>query len=247
MPRGTRIRRNPLESAWIGIGILSRSAPQKLCKASVFGQRFQRARKSSCESRPLWSRMQAMRNRFVPAILCAMLLSVGAPLAAQDIDTVVTTPNRNPSTVADQIADPAEKAAFLRLYNHRDPAEMLQAAKLFLQDFPQSAFLAQAYEVAADSSFDQHQYAAGLEYAKKSLTYLPENPQLLVAVADVQAREHLNDKAIASAQAALDYFERFVRAGAVAESQWPATKRRLQASGNFPFGRALLQEEGDGP
>src|SRR6202041_1132520 len=186
--------------------------------------------------------MQAMRSRFLPAILFGMLLSVAAPSAAQDIDTVVTTTNRNPSTVADQIADPAERAAFLRLYNHRDSAEMLQPSKLFLQDFPQSAFLAQAYEVAADSSFDQHQYAAGLEYAKKSLTYLPENPQLLVAVADVQAREHLNDKAIASAQAALDYFERFVRPGAVAESQWPATKRRLQASANFALGRALLQE-----
>jgi hypothetical protein len=101
--------------------------------------------------------MQAMRSRFLPAIVFAVLLSMSAPLAAQDIDTVVTTTNRNPSTVADQIGDPAEKTAFLRLYQHKDPAEMLQAAKLFLQDFPQSAFLAQAYEVAADSSFDLHQ------------------------------------------------------------------------------------------
>src|ERR1700688_5059047 len=165
--------------------------------------------------------MQAMHIRFLPAIFFAMLLNMGAPAAAQDIDTVVTTTNRNPSTVADQIADPAEREAFLRLYNHRDSAEMLQASKLFLQDFPKSAFLAQAYEVAADSSVDQHEYAAGLKYAKKSLTFLPENPQLLVAVADVQAREHLNDEAIASARAALDYFERFVRPGAVAESPGP--------------------------
>jgi tetratricopeptide (TPR) repeat protein len=186
--------------------------------------------------------MQAMHSRFLPAILFGMLLSVGVPLAAQDIDTVVTATSRNPSTVADQIADPTERAAFLRLYNHRDSAEMLQASKLFLQDFPQSAFLAQAYEVAADSSFDQHEYAAGLEYAKKSLTYLPENPQLLVAVADVQAREHLNDEAIVSARAALDYFERFGRPGTIGENQWPATKRRLQASANFALGRALLQE-----
>ena len=117
-----------------------------------------------------------MRSRFLPAILFAMLLTAGAPLAAQDIDTVVTTTTRNPSTVADQIADPAEKAAFLRLYNHRDPGEMLHASKLFLQDFPRSAFLAQAYEVAADSSFDQHEYAAGLEYAKKSLTACRRTP-----------------------------------------------------------------------
>ncbi len=188
-----------------------------------------------------------MRSRFLPAILFGMLLNMAAPVAAQDIDTVVTTTNRNPSTVADQIGDPAERAAFLRLYQHRDAAEMLRAAKLFLQDFPQSAFLAQAYEVAADSSFDQHEYAAGLDFAKQSLTFLPENPQLLVAVADVQAREHLNDEAVASARAALDYFERFGRPGAIPESEWPATKRRLQASANFALGRALLQEALNAP
>jgi predicted CXXCH cytochrome family protein len=186
--------------------------------------------------------MQVMRSRFLPAILFGVLLIVRAPAAAQDIDTVVTTSSRNPSTVADQIADPAEKAAFLRLYQHRDPAEMLQAAKSFLQDFPQSAFLAQAYEVAADSSFDLHDYLPGLDFARKSLAYLPENPELLTAIADVQAQEHLNNNAIASAQAALYYFQRIGRRGAIAEAQWPVTKRRLQASANFALGRALLQE-----
>ncbi|MFZ0581116.1 MAG: cytochrome c3 family protein [Candidatus Acidiferrales bacterium] len=183
-----------------------------------------------------------MHSRFLPAISLGILLIVPAPAAAQDIDTVVTMTSRNPSTVADQIVDPAEKAAFLRLYQHRDPAEMLQAAKSFLQGFPQSAFLAQAYEVAADSSFDLRDYPPGLEFAKKSLTYLPENPQLLAAAADVQARQHLNGDAIRSARAALYYFERIGRPGAIAEAEWPATKRRLQASANFALGRALLQE-----
>jgi predicted CXXCH cytochrome family protein len=188
-----------------------------------------------------------MCSRFLPTIVFGMLLGAGATAAAQDIDTVVNTTNRNPSTVADQIADRAERAAFLRLYQHRDPGDMLKAAKSFLQDFPQSAFLAQAYEVAADSSFDQHDYPAGLDFAKKSLTYLPENPQLLVAVADVQARQNLNEEAIASARAARDYIDRIGRAGATPEGQWPGTKRRLQASANFALGRALLQEAVNGP
>ncbi|MGA7626084.1 MAG: cytochrome c3 family protein [Candidatus Acidiferrales bacterium] len=182
-----------------------------------------------------------MRSRFWPAIFLGMLLTAGTS-AAQDIDTVVTNTNRNSSTVADQITDPAERAAFLSLYKHRDPAGMLQAAKSFLQDFPQSAFLFQAYDVAAVSSFDLHHYAAGLDYAQRSLTYLPENPQLLVAVADVEAREGLNDQAIVSARAALDYFDRFGRPGAISERQWPEMKRRSQASANFALGRALLQE-----
>jgi predicted CXXCH cytochrome family protein len=191
--------------------------------------------------------MQAMCLRFLPAIFFVALLSAGAPAAAQDIDTVVTISNRNPSTVADQIADPAERAAFLSLYKYEDPENMLQAAQSFLQRFPQSAFLAQAYEVAADSSFDLHDYPAGLDYAQTSLRYLPENPQLLVAVADVEARQHLNNEAIASAREALDYFHRIGRPGAIAESQWPVLKRRLQASANFALGRALLQEAINGP
>jgi Cytochrome c554 and c-prime len=190
--------------------------------------------------------MQAMRSGFLPAIL-GMLLSAAVPVAAQDIDTLVTTTNRSPSTVADQINDPAEREAFLNLYKPQGAGAMLQAAKSFLQNYPQSAFLAQAYEVAADSSFDQRDYAGGLAYARQSLTYLPENPQLLVAVADVQARQHLNDEAMTNARAALYYFDRFGRPGAIAESRWPDLKRRMRATSNFALGRALLQEAVAGP
>ena len=182
-----------------------------------------------------------MRSGFLPAILVAVLLGLAVPAAAQDIDTLVTTTNRNPSTVADQISDPAERAAFLNLYKIQDPGQMLLASKSFLQSFPQSAFLAQAFEVAAASSFDLHDYPGGLDYARQSLVYLPENPQLLVAVADVQARQHLNEEAITSARAALDYFDKFGRPGAITESEWPAMKRRLRATANFALGRALLQ------
>jgi predicted CXXCH cytochrome family protein len=191
--------------------------------------------------------MQSMRSGFLPAILLGTLLSAAIPVAAQDIDTLVTTTNRSPSTVADQISDPAEKDAFLNLYKSQDAGAMLRTAKDFLQNFPQSAFLAQAYEVAADSSFDQGDYASGLAFARQSLTYLPENPQLLVAVADVQARQHQNDEAITNVRAALYYFDRFGSPGAIAQSQWPDLKRRMRASANFALGRALLQKAVAGP
>jgi len=187
-----------------------------------------------------------MRSGFLPAFFGA-LLSAAVPVAAQDIDTLVTTTNRSPSTVADQIKDPAERSAFLDLYKPQAAGAMLQAAKSFLQNYPQSAFLAQAYEVAADSSFDEGDYADGLAYAQHSLNYLPENPQLLVAVADVQARQHLNDEAITNARAALYYFDRFGRPGAISESQWPELKRRMRATAKFALGRALLQQAVAGP
>ena len=188
-----------------------------------------------------------MRSGFLPAIFFGMLMSAAIPVRAQDIDTLVTTTNRSPSTVADQIRDPAEREAFLKLYKPQAAGVMLQAAKSFLQNYPQSAFLAQAYEVAADSSFDMGDYVGGLDYARQSLTYLPENPQLLVAVTDVEARQHLNGDAIKNARAALYYFDRFGRPGAIAESEWPDLKRRMRATANFALGRALLQEAIDGP
>jgi predicted CXXCH cytochrome family protein len=188
-----------------------------------------------------------MCREALPGIFLGLLLGAATSASAQDIDTLVTTTNRNPSNVADQISDAGEKAAFLSLYKTGDSAAMLQAAKSFLQNYPQSAFLAQAYEVAADSSFDQGDYTAGLDYARQSLELLPESPQLLVGVADVEARQHLNNEAIRSARAALDYFDRFGRPGAIAESGWPDKKRRMRATANFALGRALLQEAVAGP
>lgn len=142
-------------------------------------------------------------------LVVAMLSCLLVPLAGQDIDANVTTQNRNPSTVADQISDVAERVAFLALFKQGSPAQMLQQAESFLARFPQSALLFQAYEVAARASFELDDYDAGLNYARESLTLLPENPLLLVSVADVEAHKHLNDAAISDARDAIEYLDRF--------------------------------------
>ena len=92
------------------------------------------------------------------ALLCYPLV----PLAGQDIDANITTQNRNPSTVADQISNAAERAAFLALFKQGSPAQMLQQAESFLAQFPRSALLFQAYEVAARASFELEDYDVGL-------------------------------------------------------------------------------------
>jgi predicted CXXCH cytochrome family protein len=168
-------------------------------------------------------------------------LFFSAATVAQDIDAnPSTTANRSPSPVAEQISDRAERAAFLQLYSHKEPQEMLQHAKAFLKNFPQSAFLSQAYEIAARGSFDLRDYKGGMQYAKESLALLPENPLLLLALADVEAREHMNEAAIMHARDALDYLERFGRPGSIAEREWTALKPRLKATAHFAIGRALL-------
>ena len=72
-----------------------------------------------------------MRSGFLPAIFLGTLLSAAIPVAAQDIDTLVTTTNRSPSTVADQISDPAERDAFLNLYKPQDASRHVAGCERF--------------------------------------------------------------------------------------------------------------------
>src|SRR6266568_8790830 len=125
-------------------------------------------------------------------------------LAAQDIDSVPSVQKRNLASIADEISDSAERSAFLQLFKPGSPGEIRARAEAFLERFPQSGFLAQAYEVAARGCFDLTEYEQGLGYARQSLALLPENPLLLVPVADVEARQHLNSSAISHADEALD-------------------------------------------
>jgi predicted CXXCH cytochrome family protein len=174
--------------------------------------------------------------------LIAILICPLVPLAGQDIDANPSIKKRSLSTLADQINDESERTGFLELFRQAPPAQMRGRAEAFLAHFPQSAFLAQAYEVAARGSFDLENYEPGLMYAEKSLALLPENPLLLVAVADVEAREHSNSAAIVHAQEALDDLDRFGPPGSVPEENWAGLQRKLKASANVSKGRALLQQ-----
>ena len=149
---------------------------------------------------------------------------------------------RSPATIAEQIGDPAERAAFLQLFQQAPPLQMRERADKFLSGFPQSAFRAQAYEVAARASFDLQNFNQGLADAQRSLSMLPENPLLLTAVADVEAHQDRDSDAIVHADEA---FEGLLHGGppsSVPESNWPALRRNLESSALFSKGRALLQQ-----
>jgi predicted CXXCH cytochrome family protein len=171
-----------------------------------------------------------------------MLLCTHPRLAAQDIDSVAGSASRSPTTAAGEIKDPAERSAFVELLKTKDPAKILSMARSFLLKYPQSEFLAVAAEAAARSSFDLGDLKPGLEYAHLSLSLLPENPLLLVAVADVQAALGQNEAAMASARDALDYLDRFDRPARIPERDWPDTKRKQQGTAWFVMGRAFENE-----
>jgi predicted CXXCH cytochrome family protein len=171
------------------------------------------------------------------AHLCANLR-----LAAQDIDSVVGSASRSPTTIADDIKDPVERSAFVELLKANDPAKIIALAHSFLLKYPRSAFLSVAAEAGARSSFDLGDLKSGLDYAHLSLSLLPENPLLLATVADVHAVRQQNEAAIANARDALDYLDRFDRPARVPERDWPDTKRKQQGTAWFVIGRALENE-----
>jgi hypothetical protein len=48
-------------------------------------------------------------------------LPCAPPRAAQDIDAIITSENRKAASIADEIHDPAERAAFLGLFAKNNP------------------------------------------------------------------------------------------------------------------------------
>ena len=182
-----------------------------------------------------------MRFLLLPA-LTGMLLAANVRLAAQDIDSIVTSASRSSATIADGIKDTAERSAFINIAKTTDPQKLLALTRSFLDSYPRSAFLAQVADGAARASFDLGDLRSGMDYARFSLSLLPENPLLLVAVADVQAVLHENEAAIASARDALDYLDRFDRPLKISAKDWPDTKKQQQATAWFVIGRALVNE-----
>jgi predicted CXXCH cytochrome family protein len=173
---------------------------------------------------------------FLGIILLALDLAAGR--LAQEFDTAITVESRRAVSIADEIADPKERKAFLQLYGEARPQRRAELAESFLADYPQSAFLAQVYELAARGYIDSKDYRGGLEHASRSLKLLPENPLFLVLVANTQALEGLTTAASESGAAALEYLDRFARPAAIPARKWPELERQLRASSYFALGRA---------
>ncbi len=169
-------------------------------------------------------------------------LLAGWTALAQDIDNVVTPDGRKPFTFLDQISDQGERADFLRVYNERQSIRRRALAESFLKDYPQSWLLAQAFEIAAKAAIDLDDLPQALQYGNESLRLLPENPILLVPLANVQVQLKQFQKAEASANDALEYLDRFGRPAGIAQSEWPQIEGALKASGYYVLGRVAATQ-----
>ena len=176
------------------------------------------------------------RSTFV----CSVFFGLMSTAFAQDIDTAILSPSVNQFTILDQIERPKERKAFTAIYKKRDAGQRLEAARSFLSAYPDSWLLAEVYDIAAKACIDVGDFREALVYAKESLRLLPENPLLLVPVANVQIQMGLFSEGERNARDALEYLERFARPSSIRETDWPELKRQLQASSLYALARAEL-------
>ena len=173
-----------------------------------------------------------------PLLFWAGVLAFAVSGCAQDIDTeVIGHAPASRSTILDQIADPAERQAFTDLYKERDPRRKRDLAIHFANRFPASWLLGQAYEIGAKASMESDDAKTALDYGERSLRLWPENPLLLVPLANLQAQEKMLGPASRDATDALWCLDRFDRPASVAEKNWPQLQRSLRSSSYFVLGR----------
>ncbi len=149
---------------------------------------------------------------------------------------------KNPATIFDEIADPAERQAFRTLTQTADPAARLHQAEAFLRAFPQSWVLAQVYALASNGAMETGLYDRALGYGVASLQILPEDPLLLAPVAELQARAGQFDMAKENCRQALNELERLLPPASISEAAWPERKLQLQASCYFALGQAEVSQ-----
>ncbi len=177
---------------------------------------------------------------FLPPVLLVFLLTLGLT-SAQEI--VAPSARRAPATIFDEIADAAERRAFREVWEASAPRLQRDLAARFIERFPRSVVLREAYELAARANVASGDLAAGLDWSQRSLRLLPENPSLLVMVADTAIRQRQFDLAETSARDALRYLEHADRPPSVDTTQWTAVVGGLRSTAQVVLGRVAATNE----
>ena len=176
--------------------------------------------------------------------LAAILLLTVAITAAQEINIAIGLGGRPARvTIFDQIEDAGERAAFRALWDTVDPQTKLTQAQKFVDTFPRSILLREAYELAARAHIAAGNQREGLEWARRSLRLMPENPFLLVMIADIAAKQREFDLAVQSARDALRYVEHAEAPSPISADEWPNVRARLRATALFVLGRVAAHRE----
>ncbi|HEX4773002.1 MAG TPA: cytochrome c3 family protein [Bryobacteraceae bacterium] len=155
----------------------------------------------------------------------------------QEADTMLMKGTQSRLTLLSQIEDEHESQAFLAAYQATAPSARHDAAQAFIKNYPKSWLLAEAADIAAKASIDLGHYAEAISEARFSLRLLPENPTLLVLLANAEARSGFAEQAISDAQDALTYLDEFEGPGSMKDGEWKRVSRQLKGSAYFSIAR----------
>lgn len=140
-------------------------------------------------------------------------------------------------TVIDQITDPAEREALLKIYRAHTLRARADLAESFLSKYPQSWLLPEVYKIASKAYIDLGELDWALQDGRASLQFLPESPLLLVPLPNAQVKAGRYADTEQSAKDALAYLDRSARPGTIPEKKWPEVQQQLKASCYFVLGR----------
>jgi predicted CXXCH cytochrome family protein len=166
-----------------------------------------------------------------------------APAAAQMVDTA-NGPNAPVRTLSvfDEIQDSRERSLFKELRDTEDPRQSRQRAADFVERYPRSVVLREAYEQAARASAAMGDDNGAIEWGKRALRLLPENPLLLTMMADLAARHGQHQLAETSGRQALRYLERALAPAGISPAAWPPVRNGLRDLAEFALGRTAEEE-----
>jgi predicted CXXCH cytochrome family protein len=175
----------------------------------------------------------------VRLLLAAALLVGVSFVSAQEINVAIGL-GRRPAglTLFDQIEDARERDAFRQMWDAHPPAAQLERAMRFASEYPRSVLLREAYELAARAHVARGELAEGLVWARRSLRLMPENPFLLVLIADTAMKLGDLDFAVRSARDALSYLEHAQPPSPIEPADWPNTRDGVRPTAHYVLGRA---------
>lgn len=174
-----------------------------------------------------------------PGLFFCLLISFPSGLLpGQDADTILLKSDARKFALVSQIENPKEAGSFLHLLQTSEPASRCNLAHRFLAEYPQSWLLAQVYDIAARCAIDLGQYQQALDDGRFSLRLMPENPLLLVMLANVESQQEFFPRAIEESSDALEYLDATERPPNMTETEWTALRPRAKASAYFARARA---------
>jgi predicted CXXCH cytochrome family protein len=174
----------------------------------------------------------------VACLLVIEILYAGCILPAQDADTIILKDDNRKFTLVSQIENPQEASAFLAILHTNAPADRYQLAQTFIRQYPQSWLLPHAFDISARSAIDLEKYDEAIADGGFSLRLVPENPSLLILMANVEARKKHFEVASCEADDALEYLEQIERPPNLTQSEWNNIRPQLESSAYFARSRA---------